>query len=598
MRSAPIRLLLMATCGLLLVAGLAVAAVSPAGNMGTPRTQASTTALPAGATTGSVLVAGGFDATGAPLATAERYDVATRTWSATGPMAVVRTQHRAVLLPTGGVLVVGGETIRNTYGRTPELYEPTRNTWTPGATMVTGRIGHTANVVTNAAGATEVVVTGGRTPTPATLNSVETYRPATNVWITTPSMKEGRTGHAAVTLPDGRLLVTGGINGNGGPVASTEIYNPAAPGWTDGPPMASPRAGHTLSVVDGTHVLATGGVATPGGPALATAESFDPTTNTWTPVATPMAVARTGHEATVVRPGWVVVTGGTNAGAPGGLDSAESWTPTNGWGGLDNLPGSSSIGGARMNHGAAAIPQSDEVLVVGGGLLPGNALGTVTASAARWTPDRPVTPTPTAPVSPPVIPVPTPLQAPPVPVQNRSIVAVPVSGDVFVRIGKTDEYRELETGEALPVGTVLDTSDGRVQLVSAIGRGQQSAWFWGGTFSINQPKGSAGYVEVRLFGRPTCKAPKTKTTAKRSAAQKKTKRKKRPRAWGDGKGKFRTKGVNSTASVRGTKWLVEERCSGTFTRVARGSVSVRDFTKRKTVIVRAPKSYLARPRAK
>ena len=51
---------------------------------------------------------------------------------------------------------------------------------------------------------------------------------------------------------------------------------------------------------------------------------------------------------------------------------------------------------------------------------------------------------------------------------------------------------------------------------------------------------------------------------------------------------------HSAATVRGTKWLTEERCDGTLTSVSRGSVSVRDTTARRTVIVRAGCSYLAR----
>ena len=44
----------------------------------------------------------------------------------------------------------------------------------------------------------------------------------------------------------------------------------------------------------------------------------------------------------------------------------------------------------------------------------------------------------------------------------------------------------------------------------------------------------------------------------------------------------------------GTKWLVEDRCKSTLTRVVRGRVTVRDFAKKKTVIVRAGKRYTAR----
>ncbi|WP_233583201.1 kelch repeat-containing protein [Corallococcus sp. CA053C] len=43
------------------------------------------------------------------FATAEVYDPATHTWSATGPLAVVRRHLTATLLNNGKVLVVGGE---------------------------------------------------------------------------------------------------------------------------------------------------------------------------------------------------------------------------------------------------------------------------------------------------------------------------------------------------------------------------------------------------------------------------------------------------------------------------------------------------------
>jgi hypothetical protein len=64
--------------------------------------------------------------------------------------------------------------------------------------------------------------------------------------------------------------------------------------------------------------------------------------------------------------------------------------------------------------------------------------------------------------------------------------------------------------------------------------------------------------------------------------------------WGSGKGRFRTKGKYSAATVRGTTWLTQERCDGTLTRVRSGTVSVRDLKRRKTVTVRAGRSYLAR----
>jgi hypothetical protein len=60
------------------------------------------------------------------------------------------------------------------------------------------------------------------------------------------------------------------------------------------------------------------------------------------------------------------------------------------------------------------------------------------------------------------------------------------------------------------------------------------------------------------------------------------------------RGRYRTRGRYSAATVRGTTWTVTDRCDGTLTSVTTGSVTVRDFRKKRNVIVRAHRSYLAR----
>jgi hypothetical protein len=65
--------------------------------------------------------------------------------------------------------------------------------------------------------------------------------------------------------------------------------------------------------------------------------------------------------------------------------------------------------------------------------------------------------------------------------------------------------------------------------------------------------------------------------------------------WGNGKGRFRTKGRYSSATVRGTHWLTDDRCAGTLTYVARGTVTVVNFPLHKTVTVTTGHSYLAKP---
>jgi hypothetical protein len=153
-----------------------------------------------------------------------------------------------------------------------------------------------------------------------------------------------------------------------------------------------------------------------------------------------------------------------------------------------------------------------------------------------------------------------------------------------------DEHYVTLTAEAhIPVGSSIDTRRGRITISAAQGKGKTaSADFFDGLFKLTQTKGKKPLTTLKLTEKLTgCKSGK-------ASVAKKKKRVKRRRLWGDGKGRFRTKGRHSAATVVGTKWLVEDRCNSTLTRVARGKVEVRDFVKRKTVIVRAGKRYTAR----
>ena len=87
-------------------------------------------------------------------------------------------------------------------------------------------------------------------------------------------------------------------------------------------------------------------------------------------------------------------------------------------------------------------------------------------------------------------------------------------------------------------------------------------------------------------------AEKLATCAKASTSA--GKKKKTRKLWGEGKGTFRTDGKFSSATVRGTKWLVQDTCAGTLTKVSQGVVLVRDFKRKKNITVRAGKQYLAR----
>src|SRR3954465_7887136 len=60
------------------------------------------------------------------------------------------------------------------------------------------------------------------------------------------------------------------------------------------------------------------------------------------------------------------------------------------------------------------------------------------------------------------------------------------------------------------------------------------------------------------------------------------------------KGRFRTRGRNSTATVRGTTWRMTDTCKGTRTSVSKGAVVVRDLRLRKNRVLKAGDSYFAR----
>jgi hypothetical protein len=178
----------------------------------------------------------------------------------------------------------------------------------------------------------------------------------------------------------------------------------------------------------------------------------------------------------------------------------------------------------------------------------------------------------------------------PPPEAGEDVNAIPKSGTVKIKLKGTKSFVELEEGRQIPVGSVIDTTNGRVTLVAASDRsgGTATADFYGGIFEIGQTKDAKPTTTLELVERLACG-----NAAKASAAAKRSRKR---RLWGDGSGTFRTEGKYSSATVRGTRWLVEDRCTNTLTKVTSGRVAVRDFVKRKTVIVRAGKQYIARRR--
>jgi hypothetical protein len=186
---------------------------------------------------------------------------------------------------------------------------------------------------------------------------------------------------------------------------------------------------------------------------------------------------------------------------------------------------------------------------------------------------------------------PAPVLAPATPPELGQTVGVAEqAGSVLVRLPGSTRAVALTDAASVPVGSLLDTRKGTVTLSSAVpGERSQTGTFHGGLFEVRQPAGGHGMTELVLRGPlPTCAA----RGARAAGATKKVP----PRVlWGrDDHGRFRTRGSNSVATVRGTAWFTADRCDGTLTRVTRGSVSVRDLRRQRTVVVGAGTSYLAR----
>jgi hypothetical protein len=212
---------------------------------------------------GRVLVAGGND-----TASAELYDPATGTWTATSSLNTARYFHRAALLPNGKVLVAGGFFFNGTRGHSLascELYDPATGIWTVTGSLSAPRQDQIFLLLPNG----QVLAAGGDN-NGAFLATSELYNPATGTWSATGSLTTARSGGATL-LPNGQVLVAGGDNPNA--LASAELYDPASGTWSVTGSLATARFA-PLTLLPGGEVLASGGIGANFG-SVANAEVYD-----------------------------------------------------------------------------------------------------------------------------------------------------------------------------------------------------------------------------------------------------------------------------------------------------------------------------------
>jgi hypothetical protein len=174
-------------------------------------------------------------------------------------------------------------------------------------------------------------------------------------------------------------------------------------------------------------------------------------------------------------------------------------------------------------------------------------------------------------------------------------------GPVLVCRAPRAGCRELTGEAAVDIGAYLDTSRGAVRLETRRADGTYAGTVvYAGLFVLQQARRRNALLIARLAGRlPTCPV-RARASVLRGGASATKRKPPRPlprrRLWSDGTGRFRATGRYGSATVRGTKWLIEERCAGTFVRVTRGQVKVDNRARHRTSTVRAPGTSLIRPR--
>jgi Ca2+-binding RTX toxin-like protein len=136
----------------------------------------------------------------------------------------------------------------------------------------------------------------------------------------------------------------------------------------------------------------------------------------------------------------------------------------------------------------------------------------------------------------------------------------------------------------------LDTSDCPIRMKAATGRHRSASLdVRGAPVTLGQTLRRRVTTELGIERLRCAGAAERSATA--AANRRRLRVKKRRR-----RGRVHVEGRYSSGGSEGTDWTTTERCSSTTTRVHEGRVSVYDRVKRKTIIVRAGETYVARRR--
>ncbi|MDX6696861.1 MAG: hypothetical protein QOE65_258 [Solirubrobacteraceae bacterium] len=186
-------------------------------------------------------------------------------------------------------------------------------------------------------------------------------------------------------------------------------------------------------------------------------------------------------------------------------------------------------------------------------------------------------------------------------VRQRSLFVEPAAGGVAVLpSGDPGGFRALREEDIVPNGSRVDATGGTLRLAVAEDSAgtQREVEVYSGAFTMRQLAGERPFTEFRLDSLAGCPAgggALRRATGAKAFVAKAARR--RRRLWvRDRGGRWRTRTGSITASSIGTRWLTTLRCDGTSVTVREGRVRVFDRIRKRTRILRAGQTYLARNR--
>ena len=175
------------------------------------------------------------------------------------------------------------------------------------------------------------------------------------------AMHIARASHTSTLLPNGKVLIAGGFAGSGSeynPYRTAELYDPGSGTFQSAAEMTIGRSGHTATLLKSGKVLIVGGW-TGRYDLRGSAEIYDPAANTFTPTGN-LVIERAGSTATLLADGRVLVAGGEDR-QENAIASAEIYDPATG-----KFSATGSMANPRGAHTATA-QKDGRVLIVGGG---------------------------------------------------------------------------------------------------------------------------------------------------------------------------------------------------------------------------------------